>query len=452
VCGTTCGSPGPYLTAELTLLAVAILTLALTIRLACYTGLIGSDDLDYAGYARQIAQHSYRLESYHPAVRYGLLLPVALVYRLFGVHEWTTVAVPLISSSLAAMLTALVAAELSGLSAGWISGLLMATFPLDVRYGSVLVPEPLLQVILVSGALLFVLAHRRNSVFLGAAAGFSFGISYLVKEPGIFFAIAFAVFALLQREWRLASSLLAGMALVIAAEMVWYWSQSGDLLFRLHALAIHNNDRTDNALREANEHLSYRLWQAYPRMMLRPNIDFGLHSLFALVLSAVAFLSWPSSKPVQLLLLWAALPFLYLNFGSSSLGFYWAIPALPRYITPIYPPLFIAAALAIVNAAKNDRVRRWLAGMATAAMCVVGVYCAITTRGTEYRTEHVRRLKEIAAVTLRDNSHICEFPMADGRRWRQVLQVIAPDRIGCSGATDLRLVPDSNGLPIVKPL
>jgi 4-amino-4-deoxy-L-arabinose transferase-like glycosyltransferase len=446
VCGTTCGSPGPYLTAELTLLAVAILTLALTIRLACYTGLIGSDDLDYAGYARQIAQHSYRLESYHPAVRYGLLLPVALVYRLFGVHEWTTVAVPLISSSLAAMLTALVAAELSGLSAGWISGLLMATFPLDVRYGSVLVPEPLLQVILVSGALLFVLAHRRNSVFLGAAAGFSFGISYLVKEPGIFFAIAFAVFALLQREWRLASSLLAGMALVIAAEMVWYWSQSGDLLFRLHALAAHNSETN------RNEQLAYRLWQVYPRMMLKPNIDFGVHSVFAVGFVVIGWRYWRGSWTAWLLLLWAALPFLYLNFGTSSFSFYWALPAAPRYISPIYPPLFVLAAIASFKWAGNRPKPRCLVTAMVALISVVGVYCGLATRGTGYRTGHVRRLKEIAAVTLRDNSHICEFPMADGRRWRQVLQVIAPDRIGCSGATDLRLVPDSNGLPIVKPL
>lgn len=68
-------------------------TISLTIRLACYTGLTGSDDLMYSLYAQKIAFGTYELEPNHMAIRYGVLLPVAGVYKFFGSYEWTTIAV-----------------------------------------------------------------------------------------------------------------------------------------------------------------------------------------------------------------------------------------------------------------------------------------------------------------------------------------------------------------------
>src|SRR5262249_42255370 len=152
---------------------------------------------------------------------------VAAVYRVFGVHEWTTVVLPLIFSSLAAMLAALLAAELAGLTVAWVTGCLMATFPVDVRYASSLLPEPFLQALVLAAALLFVLADKRNSDLLGAGAGLLLGLSYLTKEPGALVAMAFVLFALLRRRWRVASSVMVGFALVIAGEAACYWIQRG---------------------------------------------------------------------------------------------------------------------------------------------------------------------------------------------------------------------------------
>lgn len=439
-----------YAPREWIALAAAIFTIALAVRLICFTGLIASDDLDYAWRARLVAEGHQQLESYHAATRYGVFLPVALFYRFFGVHEWTTVAAPLIFSSFAAMLTALIGMEIAGLAVGWTSGLLMATFPIDVRYASILVPEPFLQAIILMGALLFLLAEREDSPLLGFGAGLFLGLSYVTKEPGIFVAAAFVMFALSQRRWRLAAWLVAGTVVVIAAELVWYWTQTGDLLFRLHALGAHNNDTNDKALRAANDHLLWRLWQAYPEMMLEPDVDFGLHSVLALALAAAALRWWWSKSTVWLLFFWATLPFLYLNFGTSSFTSYLALPAAPRYISLVYPPLFIVAAATLFALATNSSPRIWLAGIALAVTCVAGVYCALITRGTDYRTAHVRRLKEFVAVARLHNNHVCEFAAPDGRLWRQVLQIIAPDRLGCTGTTDLQLLPDSRGLPTIK--
>jgi 4-amino-4-deoxy-L-arabinose transferase-like glycosyltransferase len=428
-------------------MAAAVFAIALGIRLACFTGLIADDDMGYANYARQISEGTYQLEPHHFALRYGVIVPVGVFYRLFGLSEWTTVILPLICSSLAAVFAALLAGRLSGLVGAWVAGLLMATSPVEVRYASVLLPEPVLQAVLLAGALLFLFAERRNSIILGLAAGIFFGLAYLTKEPGAFVAVAFFAFALLRRQWRVAFSLAAGVAPVLAGELAWYWSQSGDLLFRLHAMADHN--RTPMAV-DANELLSYRLLKAYPRMMLIPNIHFGLHSLIPLGLAAVALLRRTFSKEVWLLLLWAILPFLYLNFGTTSFSHYWVLPVAPRYIALVYPPLFVLTAIVLSGWACNGATQRRWVSMTVVVMSIVGISCAAATRGTGYHIEHVRRLKEIAIVARRHNDQICEFSGSDGVVWKRVLQIVAPDRIGCLGSLVLQLLPDLNGLPISK--
>src|SRR5262249_34001231 len=241
---------------------LVVFAVSITTRLVCFTGLIGSDDLDYSRYAQQISSGTYHLEKIHFAIRYGVLVPVAAAYRLFGVHEWTTVAIPLLFSSSSAPLLAVLVFRLSGISSAWISGLLLATFPLDVRYASILVPEPIQQVVLVIGALIFITAISRRSELLAMLAGFILGLGYLIKEPGFFVFLAFDIFAVLQRRYRVAAALAFGAFLVAAGELVWYWRQSGDILFRMHAMVVHN--QSEILFDTQNQNLSWRLWKPYP--------------------------------------------------------------------------------------------------------------------------------------------------------------------------------------------
>ncbi len=62
-------------------LIISIFFVSLALRLICYTGLIGSDDLMYSPYASRIAVGAYEIEPHRMALRYGLLLPVATVYN-----------------------------------------------------------------------------------------------------------------------------------------------------------------------------------------------------------------------------------------------------------------------------------------------------------------------------------------------------------------------------------
>ncbi len=65
---------------------------AILVRLLRFTGLVASDDLGYSFFAEQIATGSDRMVPHRSAIRYGLLLPLAALYRVFpsvdfGVHS-----------------------------------------------------------------------------------------------------------------------------------------------------------------------------------------------------------------------------------------------------------------------------------------------------------------------------------------------------------------------------
>jgi 4-amino-4-deoxy-L-arabinose transferase-like glycosyltransferase len=266
--------------------------------------------------------------------------------------------------------------------AGWFAGLLFATFPVDSRYASILVPEPVVQCVVLAGALVFLSAVESGRSSLGIAAGVLFGAGFLTKEPGAFVAAAFAAWAVATKRWSLALNVSAGACAIVAGELIWHAWTTADPLFRLHA--IHTGHDSSGMAVIANEHLSYRLLQSYPRMMLIPNVDFGLHSVVALLLGGLAVLLRPI-RNVGLFVAWAALPWLYLNFGSSSLSSYWALPAAPRYIALVYAPLFILTACVV---ARHRRLVILLP-----VVVVVGIVCTLETAGQGYNTGTVRKIR-----------------------------------------------------------
>ena len=175
------------------LILLLVFVVSLSTRLFCFTGLVGSDDIVYSIYAERIAEGTYRLEPHHThiALRYGVVVPVVAIYKAFGMHEWSTVMLPLLASSLAPVLAALLGVQLAGATAGWIAGLLLASFPVDVRYATILVPESMLQATILVAAIAYIAAGARQSALLSFTSGILLGLAYLIKEPAVFVVGAF---------------------------------------------------------------------------------------------------------------------------------------------------------------------------------------------------------------------------------------------------------------------
>jgi len=111
---------------------------ALGAPLLVYRGVIlAGDDVLYARLASEMAHghpifgintHTYRL---------GFIVPVAALYRVFGITDWTTVAFPLLSSLSTVLVAAYAAGRLYGGAAGAWAALLCGLSPILYRFGSV---------------------------------------------------------------------------------------------------------------------------------------------------------------------------------------------------------------------------------------------------------------------------------------------------------------------------
>jgi hypothetical protein len=224
-----------------------------------------------------------------------------------------------------------IARRLFGPDAAIIAGVLAATFPLTIRYASILVPEPIAELYIIGAILLYVSTARTKPLLSGAWIGLLLGMAYLTEEIAAFIGIAVLIETALRREWRLLAAIVSAGFAVFAGEHAYYWLATGDPLFRLHSLAHHNAIQTP--LR-AMSSPSYRLFHRMPSLMLLPNIHFGLHSLAGVLAGAMTLFLLPSHK-TRLLLLWFAIPALYLNFGTSSLTHFTLLPIADRYLEPL---------------------------------------------------------------------------------------------------------------------
>jgi hypothetical protein len=319
------------------------------------------------------------------------------------------------------------------------------------------------------------------------------GVAYLTKEPAVFVALALLIDSALGRRWRQAVGVALGIGAVVAIEHAYYVGTTGDPLFRLHTLSrapgitvaaasqvkgiehvppavatapsegappppastsVQDDDVADEE-RLVSNRLVRRAFITYPQNMIEPNEDFGIHSLAALIVAAAAFLRFRHDWRARLLLLWAAVPWLYTNFGTTSFSRYLLMPPAPRYIDLVYPPLFLFGGWLFADWLSRPDWSRRLFLATIAVVSLVGVATGLSTRATEYRTADVAVLRVIAANAAEKRlGRVCVGidPAIQSRlHWQRALFILSGGNLQeCDGgSSDLFLSADPIGVPYV---
>lgn len=431
----------------------ALAVFALTLRLACLTGLVGSDDLHYAKYAQAVVEGHYgetvdQATRRHHALRYGVILPLAAVYKVLGVAEWTTILVPLAASTASVVLVAMIGRLMFGMQVGIIAGLLYATFPMHLRLGTILLPEPLAGFYALLGVLCYLYALTRGGAWW-VIAGLLMGIAYLAKEPALFVGGAFLLHALWARQWRGAVLFALGVATIGAIEHAYYVLERGDILFRPRSTELYSATRHSGGFFPRMRDLPHRLFVKYPEAMLVPDLRFGLHSLAGLLWAGAALASRPR-RGFGMLVLWAALPWLYLNFGTWSFQRYMPIPTEPRYIEIIYPPIMLLSAVLLSRALAAGPMIARSAAVALAVVMAVGTGAGLATRGQTADAREMNVLREIVRAAQAQPSQTIYTDVVD---WRLALTVFDASLVSESADTaTIVLTRDALGLPTVQPI
>jgi len=361
---------------------ILILAVAIVARIAVFRGFAASDDADYARVAWAIAQgHSPLSEAALPpqySGRLGVAVPVGLLFRVFGVHEWTLLVFPAVMSAAMLALAYAFGRTFFSREAGLITLAIFAVMPIDCSFATWLLSDIPSAAWACGGILAMVLGKRaeKNSAkaLAGLVAALCFGLSWLtrtqVAQLAPFVLGALIIWSWLDRKnlW-LAGATVAGVLAIFLGEGIWYLSATGDFLYPLHSAekiyAMHSRWYFTEAGIYGWEPGHYALglarrllWKGPAGLLL--NADFALVPLAALAAAAHA-LYWRRRELLfpAALFLWSALVF---NFGSASLRHYEPLPWMNSYMVPCLLPAAILTggwlAWLLSSREENARVRR----------------------------------------------------------------------------------------------
>jgi 4-amino-4-deoxy-L-arabinose transferase-like glycosyltransferase len=364
-----------WLSSHRTGLALALILIVATgLRTVSFIGYgYDGDDVGYAELAHSMVAGGFREAHERTSLifpaRIGILAPAAMSFKVFGVSEQTLGVYPLMVS-LAGILLAYVAGNvLFNERVGLLAAVLHAFLPVDVRYGTLLYPDPP-GALWLNGAIVLLYGASRGGIrrrmLAGVLAGLFLGLSWLSKEALLFslpFVAGYILWAAYQRKENLAlaAGTLLGFSAVIGIESAAYAWYFNEPLYHFHAIERHSHSPFATPwfwpVDASWSQLGARLFRDGPETILL-STRFGLVTAVAtLAVCYALFKKWRAWAFVSAWFVYHAVIF---NFGSHSLRNYMPLPTADRYLwSLLLPAVILTGALLDSLFRERTSARRW---------------------------------------------------------------------------------------------
>lgn len=215
---------------------LALLVLAGLILRFAWVGYLGSDDVFYADGARGwLAHFPGYVGDTHWSLRHTFVLPLALSFKLFGETEFALSLISVLYFLALLIATYAISATQFGPRIAFAIGLALATTPVFAIWSTIATPDIAETFFVVASLWLFFRASQNNDSLLFFAAGLIAGFAWLTRETAlmvvIFYGILFIAGYRVPRSRYLIIGL--GFLLPVLSEMIYFWVQTGDPLYRL---------------------------------------------------------------------------------------------------------------------------------------------------------------------------------------------------------------------------
>jgi hypothetical protein len=334
--------------------------------------LAAADPLWYASVAHRIVDDPagvFASGDTHPFImRVGLTMPVALLYRLFGVSTLVTNLYMLICAI--GILVIVYAAAPTPRAK--LVGMLLGAFCLPLVRSMMLNVD--LPAATLMAASVLCLARRERGTGWVVGAALALVAAFLVKESALWCGIVWLYAIIVDMRTddprivarRFAPGIAVGLVLAAMyfaiCARVWgnpfaRFSGIADLTFE-HAWTLHG--------KPAIEWVHRLTWQT-PLLLVTMFQALLVPALASPWLVRGRDRIWPVATLVFVLLYW---------FGSSSLSAYSPLPISQRMILPVLPVLLVTATLAADAALERFRGTRWLAPLAIIVALAIGLPAA----------------------------------------------------------------------------
>ena len=399
-------------TRQFRILFFAIVALWFAARAAYWNGYYTEDAPGYVTDAIWLARGDYHVRHYVNGLNVGTYFPVALPLWLWGKSEVGLSVWPMACSLLGLLSVSGTAALMLGRGPALLAGFLYATYPGDIFFSTVVMPDAPQAGWLACSIFLIAVAHARRKPGILIAAGVALGMCHLIRAND-FVLVPVGLAAVVACSWmwmrerrsttlRAAALYVAGLASVYAAEGLIYSWAAGDFLHRFHVVSDHYGAGASIARAGLNVDTRTIPFSMFPPVLWwvqgwQPlNHDQAYHALLfcwglAGLLTGAAVLVTARRVPpaavagFALAAVWVGWPPLYHQFGSQSLTAYVPMHRLSRHLV-LYGPgaIFAAAAGWSLAAAAVRSSTAAVRGAATAAAAVVlAVHLAFSWQGIE---------------------------------------------------------------------
>lgn len=315
---------------------LAILALAVALRLVFFRGSAGTDELTYLAQGLRLLHGDVGYSHYIGALRYGINGLEAGSVLVFG-NGVGGADIPYMLFSLGeVLLTYWFALHLWGPRAAAWSGLAIATLPLDVALAGSFNPDCYLGFVISASVVAFYFAQRSDRAGLFLLSGLLAGWVFWIKQEVIIFGIVFAAFAIQDGRWRRGYLWFgAGGLIWLVLNLAFFGVFLGDPLLVFHVLT------TKVGIFAHQQHdLDTAAW-SYPVYLLVKLYHVGLVGWLALAGAIAAFRQ--KDHGTRFVLIWACVLVLVFSLFPFSFSPFRLIPKQTNYMTIFMVPLAMLA-------------------------------------------------------------------------------------------------------------
>jgi len=249
------------------IILISVVVFSLIIRLATLEFINPSDNAYYwfsakiLLYGQDYIQWMKTFSMAHQTTRFGLIIPLFLIQKLFGTSLYVIYILPVVISVLCTVLIFRIGVLFKNSSVGFIAAILFTIFPPLIRNGSQLFPDILVSLYILSAYYVLFRYHRSDnksilSIILAAVLSF---FAYLTKEPAIFMVFGvFGALYMMERKYKELILFAVVFTFLFFSESCFYNLNFGDFLGRFHIVKSQHLVQTDFPVLNSFFELFYR--------------------------------------------------------------------------------------------------------------------------------------------------------------------------------------------------
>jgi hypothetical protein len=355
---------------------LGLLAGALALRLALFTGLQGNDDTIYSRIAYGLSQGDLAPRADVFWMRLGYVVPIAVLYKVLGVHVVALVLPNLAASLVLVGLAYRFGKELYGETEARLAAAFVALLPMDVFHATEAHSDlPMAALGTLSIYLLWTALRGKEGRRAGGmalSAGLILGWAHLTKESAFLFLLAALPWVRDRRAWAGLGLAAAGFAAVVAAELLLYGIALGDPFAR-----VRTAQATQESLMGGPGGIGPRLMDLLGTLFIPLGAKFPYTGGF--FWPATAGLAWVAARDRASsgwVAFWGLAVLLFIAFWPRSL-----VPYRPVMLlhARVLAPLAVPAALLSARFLSAALLARWprAAWAGPPLLAAVGLFCSL---------------------------------------------------------------------------